>query len=479
MERVVTGRTLFYLFDERIREISRFPLKKTAAIGCPLDTPRPTSDCATRLQLRVALPRPRVIVPAMPPSPSRPRPRASVPFHVMTKPIGPRCNLDCTYCFYLEKEQLYPGTKNFRMSDDVLERYIQDYIAAQPGLEVHFAWQGGEPTLLGLGFFEQAVRLQQRYAGPRKIVNVLQTNGTLLNDEWGAFFARHGFLIGLSIDGPRELHDLYRVDRGQRPTFDRVMAGIECLKRHGVQFNTLTVVNRKNVEHPLAVYRFLREVGSGFQQYIPLVERDAPSANPYQLSLSPPPDSTATQEATAVTPWSVPPAAYGEFLVAIFDEWVRHDVGQTFVQLFDVTLSNWTGQGGGICVFSEKCGTALAVEHNGDVYACDHYVYPQHKLGNLQSEWLGDMVDSPRQRKFGDDKSATLPAYCRECDVRFACHGECPKHRFARTPSGEAGLNYLCPAYKRFFGHVRPAMDRMVALLKADQAPAEIMREMR
>jgi len=393
----------------------------------------------------------------------------------MTKPIGPLCNLDCTYCFYLEKLRLFPKGGNFRMSDEVLERYIADYIAAQPGPEVHFAWQGGEPTMLGVPFFRKVVELQRKYAEGRRIENALQTNGTLLDDEWGAFLAEHDFLVGLSIDGPRELHDQYRVDRGQKPTFDRVMAGLEILKKHKVAFNTLTVVNRANSRRPLEVYRFLRRMGSGYMQFIPLVERVAPEDNPLGLDLSAPPSlDDNLVESTHITPWSLRPEHYGEFLVTIFDEWVRRDVGRVFVQLFDVTLGNWAGMGSSLCVFSEKCGNAIAVEHNGDVFACDHYVYPEYRLGNLLNQSLGELVSSERQRKFGEAKAA-LPAYCRRCEVRHCCHGECPKHRFLRTPDGEAGLNYLCKAYKRFFTHSAPYMQAMVALLQKRQPPARVM----
>lgn len=395
-------------------------------------------------------------------------------FHVMTKPIGPLCNLDCRYCFYLEKENLFPANENFKMPDAVLETYVRQYIESQPGPEVSFAWQGGEPTLLGVDFFRKVIAFQQRYSDGRKIGNALQTNGTLLDDEWCEMLRAHDFLVGVSIDGPASLHDAYRVDKQQRPTFDRVMGGIALLKKHGVEFNTLTVVNRVNSRSPLEVYRFLKEVGSGFIQFIPLVERAAdPAAKAIHLDLATPPDSGETS--VPVTDWSVEPAQFGEFLVAIFDEWVRRDVGRIYVQLFDVALGIWAGFGSGLCLFTENCGAGLAMEHNGDVYSCDHYVYPQFKLGNILNQSLGEMAHSPRQHQFGQNKSATLPAYCRRCEVRFACNGECPKHRFLRTPEGEPGLNYLCAGYKRFFTHIDPAMRTMAALLKERRAPAEIM----
>ncbi len=395
----------------------------------------------------------------------------------MTKPVGPICNLDCTYCFYLEKETLFDATTSFRMPDEVLETYIRDYIHHQSGPEIAFAWQGGEPTLLGIDFFRKVIALQQRYSDGRPISNALQTNGTLLDDAWGEFLAHHHVLVGLSVDGPAELHDAYRVDKRQKPTFERVMRGLSFLKKHGVAFNTLTVVNRKNSQHPLTVYRFLKDIGSTYHQYIPLVERQPNGASRrLGLELATPPTAEDTPaEDAPVTPWSVLPVTYGDFLIAIFDEWVKHDVGTTFVQLFDVALSNWMGMGSSLCVFAETCGRALAMEHNGDVYSCDHYVYPAYKLGNLMQQHLGDMVDSPAQVNFGTSKSSTLPRYCRECDVRFACHGECPKHRFLRTPSGEAGLNYLCAGYKKFFRHINPSMQTMAHLLHQHRAPAEIM----
>lgn len=407
-----------------------------------------------------------------------PRPlTARFPFHVMAKPSGSACNLACSYCFYLEKEHLYPNARDMRLSSDMLDRFIRDYIAAQPGPEVSFAWQGGEPTLMGLDFFREVVALQQRYSQGKRVENAFQTNGVLLDDNWGAFLAKHEFLVGISIDGPRELHDAYRVNKGGRGTFDQVMAGLQVLKKHGVAFNTLSCVHRKNVQHPLEVYQFLREVGSGYVQFIPIVERAAPpdAANSGLWLASPPAASDGGQIDRHVTPWSVQPAAYGAFLSKIFDEWVQHDVGRVFVQQFDVALASWLGEPPGLCVFSKNCGRGLAMEHNGDVYSCDHYVYPAYRLGNLAETSLAEMVDSPRQQEFGRAKSESLPQYCRECPVRFACHGGCPKYRFLRTPTGEAGLNYLCAGYRRFFTHVDPAMQTMAALLRVGQAPANIM----
>ncbi len=393
----------------------------------------------------------------------------------MTKPIGPICNLDCSYCFYLEKEKLYPGTSNFKMTDETLERYVRNYIQQQHAPEISFAWQGGEPTLMGVEFFRKVVAHQKQYADGKTITNAFQTNGTLLNDEWCEFLTENGFLVGLSVDGPEELHDHYRVDKGGKPTFQKVMKGLEFLKKHQVEFNTLTVVNRMNSKHPTRVYRFLKEIGSGFIQFIPLVEREAtPTAAALGLGLATPPNGKKVAD-IQVTPWSVRAPQYGTFLCTIFDEWVREDVGKVFVQLFDVALGNWVGAGGGLCVFSETCGTALALEHNGDLYSCDHYVYPENRLGNINQQNLGDMVSSAQQKKFGLDKRDTLPRYCRECEVRFACHGECPKHRFINTRDGEPGLNYFCPAYKKFFNHITPAMNVMGQLLRERRAPALVM----
>jgi uncharacterized protein len=397
-------------------------------------------------------------------------------FHLLTKPVGPLCNLDCKYCFYLEKEKLYPGETQWRMSDAVLAEYVHQYIHSQPGLEINFAWQGGEPTLLGVDFFRKAVTLQKKSSGGKTIFNAIQTNGTLLDDEWCEFLAANKFLVGLSVDGPAELHDKYRVDKRQQPTFDKVMGGLELLKKHGVDFNTLTVVNRANSQQPLEVYRFLKSIGSQFLQFIPLVERAAPAEmKTAGYDFAAPPLPGEEESGLAVTPWSAEAEQYGMFLCAIFDEWVRRDVGTTFVQLFDVALNNWMRLGSPLCVFAEKCGAALAIEHNGDIYSCDHYVYPRHNLGNVMNQSLGAMVNSPQQIKFGNDKFDALPKFCCECEVRFACNGECPKHRFIKTPDGDPGLNYLCAAYKKFFSHIDPHMKTMVRLLRNDEAPARIM----
>jgi uncharacterized protein len=396
-------------------------------------------------------------------------------FHIMTKPVGPICNLDCKYCFYLEKEKLYPSLSSshtgWKMADDVLEAYVRQYISAQDGDVVNFAWQGGEPTLLGVDFFRRVVELQTQYANGKQIENAFQTNGVLLDDEWGEFLARNRFLVGLSIDGPREVHDRYRVDKGGQPTFARVMAGLAMLKKHGVDFNTLTVVGRHNSRQPIEVYRFLKEISSGFMQFIPIVERIAAAPDDDGLVLVGP----MAEAKARVSEWSVEPADFGRFLCAIFDEWVRGDVGRYFVQIFDVALETWLGIPASLCVFRETCGSAMAMEHNGDLYSCDHYVYPENKLGNIIEQPLESLAALPQQEKFGLDKRDSLPRFCRECDVRFACNGECPKHRFIRTPDGEAGLNYLCAGYKMFFHHVDPYMRFMAGELRQRRAPANVM----
>lgn len=373
--------------------------------------------------------------------------------HVMAKPSGAICNIDCTYCFYLEKEKLYPEKgKQWKMDDRTLEAYVKQYIEAQDVPEVNFAWQGGEPTLMGVDFFRQAVALQAEYANGKRITNAFQTNGTLLDEEWGVFLAENNFLVGVSVDGPQHLHDHYRVDKGGKPTFEKVMAGIDLLKQHKVEFNTLTVLQSHNAKHPKEVYAFLKSIGSHYIQFIPIVERIAEPENAELLTLVDPNyESSAT-----VSSWSVSASQYGRFLCEVFDEWVRKDVGQYFVQIFDVALGAWLGQNPSLCIFSETCGDALIIEHNGDLYSCDHFVYPEYNLGNVHDESIKQMVAGPQQRKFGTDKRETLPQYCRECDFKFACNGGCPKHRFIDTPDGEAGLNYFCKGYKMFFKHADP-----------------------
>jgi uncharacterized protein len=368
-------------------------------------------------------------------------------FHVMLKPRGPVCNLACEYCYYLSKEDLYPDA-DFCMTDEVLEAFTRQYIEAQRVPEVTFGWQGGEPLLMGLDFFRRAVALQETYRKPgMRIVNALQTNGTLLDDGWCRFLREHDFLVGLSLDGPREAHDAYRVDKGGNPSFDRAMAGLALLKEHGVEFNILTTVHAANAGHPLETYRFLRdEAGARFIQFIPIVQR----------------------EGGGVSARSVGAEQYGRFLAGVFDEWVRRDVGRVFVQIFDVALAAWVGAPPGLCVFDETCGNALVLEHNGDLYACDHFVEPHCRLGNILQTPLVDLVGSEQQRRFGLDKRDALPETCRACEVRFVCNGGCPKNRLQ-------GVNYLCEGYKMFFHHIDESMRFMASELEARRPPANVM----
>lgn len=382
-------------------------------------------------------------------------------FHVLLKPRGAICNLDCKYCFFLSKEKLFPGSK-FRMTDEMLEDYTRQHIAAHQTQEVTFAWQGGEPTLMGLDFFKRAVELQEKYRKPgTQILNTLQTNATTLNDDWCQFFHDHDFLLGISIDGPEAMHDEYRVDKGGSPTWHRVMQGINLARKHRVEFNVLTTVNAANVAHGPAVYRFLRdEVGATFIQFIPIIERD---------------NDTGFQEGTAVTDRSVSGEEYGHFLIEVFDEWVRHDVGTMYVQLFDVALGVWLGHPSALCVFAETCGGALALEHNGDLYSCDHFVEPRFRLGNVAETPLTEMVNSAQQRQFGASKRDDLPRYCQQCEVRFICNGGCPKDRILLSPDGEPGLNYLCAGFRAFFNHINPFMKVMAGLISQQRSPSEIM----
>jgi len=383
-------------------------------------------------------------------------------FHLLAKPTGPICNLDCEYCFFLSKETLYPGDR-FRMTDHVAETYIGQLLESQPDGEVIVAWQGGEPTLMGIDFFRHTVALAERLRRPgQRLLHTIQTNGTLLTDEWAEFLAEHRFLVGLSIDGPPELHDRYRVDKKGRPSSERVLSGLTHLQDSGVDVNVLCTVNAANQAHPLDVYRYFRDVlGLRHMQFIPIVERE---------------NDTGFQEGDTVTNRSVDPAAWGAFLTTIFDEWVRRDVGEVFVQMFDAALASWLELPSTMCIFRRTCGDALALEHNGDVYSCDHFVEPDHLLGNIVETHMVELVASPRQRAFGQAELDTLPAYCRNCEVRFACNGECPKNRFTLTPDGEAGLNYLCAGYRSFFNHVDGPMRLMAELLRGGRYADEIMQ---
>ncbi len=394
--------------------------------------------------------------------------------HVMAKPIGPICNLDCEYCYYLHKEELYPRGEHWRMPDETLDSFIQQYIAAQPAdaPEITFAWQGGEPTLLGIDFFRRVIAIQHQYASPgTKLVNTLQTNGVLLDDDWCRFFKEHDFLIGLSIDGPAALHDRYRYDKQGRPTFPAVMNGLKLLKSHGVEFNALVVVNRHNGDHGRKVYTYLRDNGVRFLQFIPIVE-------PRGVGEHPEPGVENPQSpGDYVSSRSVLPEQFGEFLIAVFAEWVKRDVGKVFVQIFDQALSAWVGIEPSLCVFRKQCGGALALEHNGDLYSCDHFVEPDYRLGNIADLPIMELAKSQRQRDFGAAKETTLPQYCRDCEVRFVCNGECPKNRFITTPDGEPGLNYLCAGYRRFFNHIDPVMKRMAAEVQAGRPAANAVQQ--
>ncbi len=396
----------------------------------------------------------------------------------MTKPIGPICNLDCTYCYYLHKEDLYPKGNKWKMADDCLESYIRQYVAAQPAgtSEVTFAWQGGEPTLLGLEFFRRCIEIQDKYARVgMRIANTLQTNGILLDDEWCRFFLKNRFLVGLSIDGPAELHDAFRIDHQGHGSHSKVIAALRKLKKFGVEFNALVVVNRENGNHGARIYRYLRDAGCQFIQFIPIVEQVGIGRHAEGDAFAAPSQTPFSQAAAAVSSRSVLPDQFGRFLVSVFDEWIKQDVGRVFVQIFDQALSSWLGIEPSLCVFRKTCGRALAMEHNGDVYSCDHFVEQDYLLGNLNLVPLEELVNSGRQQAFGDAKRDSLPQYCVRCEVLDACNGECPKNRFLQTPDGEDGLNYLCAGYRQFFNHIGPSMAAMASLVKRGQPPALVM----
>jgi len=385
-------------------------------------------------------------------------------FHIMAKPTGSACNLSCDYCFFLKKEKLYPGSA-FRMPDDVHEAYIRQLLEAHNVPHVTIAWQGGEPSLMGLDFFRRSIELQKKYRKPgTRIENTFQTNGILLDDDWCRFFHENSFLIGLSLDGPKELHDVYRKDKGGRGTFDRVVKAARLLQKHQVEFNVLCTVNSKNSDHPLEVYRFFRDdLDAHYIQFIPIVERD---------------NESGYQEGSTVTDRSVGPDQWGRFLIEIFDEWVKRDVGKTFVLNFDGALAGWLDMAGTVCIFGPTCGLGMALEHNGDLYSCDHFVEPSFYLGNVMKTPMIELVASDKQRRFGQDKKDTLPRYCRECDVLHICNGECPKNRLIETPDGEPGLNYLCEGYKAFFKHADRPMKIMAGLIRRGRLAEEVMKIM-
>ncbi|UCD98469.1 MAG: anaerobic sulfatase maturase [Chloroflexota bacterium] len=395
-------------------------------------------------------------------------PQNSTPprFHVLAKPSGATCNLACSYCFFLDKELLYPSS-NFRMPEETLEAYIKQLIESHRSSEVTVAWQGGEPTLMGVEFYRKAIEYQEKYRKPgMTFENTMQTNGTLLDDEWCEFFKANNFLIGLSLDGPRHLHDIHRVDKGGAPSFDKVMRGLRLLQKHGVEYNILVTVNRITGDYPTEIYRFLRdEVGTSWIQFIPVIER----MNPGGLNL--------VQEGEQVSSRSVRPEQFGRFLIQVFDEWVYNDVGSVYVQTFEAALRNWLNMpSSGMCVFEKTCGYGLALEHNGDLYSCDHFVEPNYLLGNIKQEHMLELIGSDTQFKFGQDKYDSLPNYCLECPVLFACNGECPKNRFIKTPDGEPGLNYLCAGYKAFFQRVDEPMKIMAMLLRSNRPASDVMR---
>lgn len=397
-------------------------------------------------------------------------------FNLMIKPAGSLCNLDCSYCYYLDKSAIYGGREP-RMSREMLEAVIREYIRANEVPEVTFNWHGGEPLVLGMDFYREALALQRRYADGKVVHNTLQTNGTLLTREWADFFAQNGFLIGISLDGPAGVHDRYRRDKGGSPTFDRVVRGITLLREAGAEFNTLSTVNKASEGRGREVYRFLKSLGSRYMQFLPVVEHvKYPTDAAGRIRKEVRPHIVDPSEDGAVlAKWSVGSLAFGHFLCDVFDEWVRNDVGRFFVGQFDAALARWCGVQPGICSYGETCGGNAVIEHNGDVYVCDHFVYPRYRLGNILSDSIREMMTSPMQVRFGIDKRNALPLKCRRCQWFFACTGECPKHRFNRTESGETGLNALCEGYQLFFRHVSPYMERMKWLLENGQPPAGII----
>ena len=392
------------------------------------------------------------------------------PLYVMLKPAGAHCNLACKYCYYLEKNKLYPTAQRHLMSDEMLEQFTREYIEAQTMSQVLFTWHGGEPLLRSIDFYRKALSLQQKYAGGRRIDNVIQTNGTLLTDEWCKFFAQNHWLVGISIDGPQPDHDHYRLTAAGKPSWKKVMQGIKLLKKHGVEWNAMAVVNAYNANHPLEFYRFFKENGCQFLQFTPIVERLTRHEDGRTLA------SLADKDEISLSEASVAPEQWGYFLCAIFDEWVRKDVGKIFVEIFDCTLANWMGISPGICAYSKECGHAGVMEHNGDVYSCDHFVFPEYKLGNIRDHSLIDMLYGEQQQEFSRLKHSSLPRQCKECDMEFACHGECPKNRFMKDKYGDSGLNYLCPGYYHYYQHVAPYMDYMKQELMAQRPPSNIMK---
>ena len=393
------------------------------------------------------------------------------PVYVMLKPVGSLCNLACDYCYYLEKGKFYPEVKNAVMSEQLLEKFIREYLECQTMPQVLFTWHGGEPLMRPISFYKKALELQRKYGGGRQIDNCIQTNGTLLNDEWCRFFKANNFLVGISIDGPQEFHDEYRRNKQGLPSFYKVMKGIELLKKHEVEYNAMAVVNDYNVDYPLEFYQFFKDIECHYIQFTPIVERLNRHTDGTQLTTPEEQDA-----AIRLAPFSVDAEKWGDFLCTLFDEWLKADVGSYFIQLFDSTLANWVGEQPGVCTLARHCGHAGVMEFNGDVYACDHFVFPEYKLGNIYTQTLTEMMYSQRQLQFGADKHDKLPSQCRACEFLFACNGECPKNRFLHTKEGEPGLNYLCKGYKKFFAHVAPYMDFMKKELVAQRPPANVMQ---
>jgi uncharacterized protein len=394
----------------------------------------------------------------------------------VAKPIGPVCNLNCEYCFYLEKQGLFAADEKYRMSDDVLSPFITNYITSQPTPVVEFVWQGGEPTLLGIDFFKRVIELQKHFSGVKTITNSLQTNGTLLTAEWCSFLKKHNFMVGISLDGPKGIHDRYRRDRNGNGSFDQVLRGLKLLQEHKVDYNVLACVACDTAKRPLDVYRFFKEEGVEFIQFTPIVERQSDVHNaPLGLRLAGPATLDRKEPQTDVTSWSVIPEDYGDFLIAIYEEWVRHDVGTIFVMNFEWALNAWIGNPSPVCVHARTCGRSVVIEHNGDVYACDHCVFPQHRLGNIKTDELLSMVEKSLESGFGVNKEAALPRWCAECEVLAACQGGCPKHRFGTTYYDEPGLQYLCAGYKKFFLHIRKYLRAMATLLENGLPVSRIM----
>ena len=390
------------------------------------------------------------------------------PLYVMLKPAGSLCNLRCKYCYYLEKNALYTEQKNHVISDEMLDKFIREYIEAQTSPDVLFCWHGGETLMRPISFYRRAIELQRKYARGRRIDNTIQTNATMLTDEWCEFFRENNFLVGVSIDGPQEFHDEYRRTATGKPTFHKVMQGKRLLNKHNVEWNALAVVNDFNADYPLEFYNFFKEIGCHYIQFTPIVERRIERND--GLSLAP-----GMEEGGELVDFSVTPEQWGKFLCTIFDEWVRHDVGTYFIQIFDATLANWAGVQPGLCSLAKECGHAGVMEFNGDVYSCDHFVYPEHLLGNINEKTITEMMYGEKQREFAKLKHELLPQQCRECPVEFACHGECPKNRFTRDKYGNPGLNYLCKGYRQFFEHVKPYMDFMKGELDAKRPPSNVM----